>query len=95
MLTWFSDQLGLYKTVEVIELGLKVGYLPQSHIDWRFNSKSRIWVGKGARKNNCKFCAEEFKMLRSCGASVDESCFHSCSLGRRPKAGQTRFDFLE
>jgi hypothetical protein len=95
MLAWGSDQLGLYETVEAVGLGGKIGNLPQSHIDWQLNLKSKIWVGKGPRKNSCKFCAEEFKRLRSCGASVDGSCFHNCSLGRRPKAGQTRFDFLE
>ena len=85
LLTWYSDQIGLYRTVDQLEPAKKIGYLPQSYLDWQFNMRSNIWKGKGARKNSCKFCAQEFLYLKECGAMADKSCFHNCSLGRRLK----------
>lgn len=85
LLKWYSDQIGLYKTVDQLEPAKKIGYLPQSYLDWQFNMRSNIWKGKGERKNSCKFCAQEFLYLKECGAMADKSCFHNCSLGRRLK----------
>jgi hypothetical protein len=57
---WFIDQLSITKLINNTK-GIKIKILPKEYIDWDFEEKSFIWVGKGERKNTQKYLNEENK----------------------------------
>jgi lipopolysaccharide biosynthesis glycosyltransferase len=62
---WFQDQLIISKLILKYRNFLYIYNLPKKFIDWDFNEKSPIWVGKGNRKNEEKYLLEEKKISNS------------------------------
>ena len=61
---WFSDQIGFARAYIDLESELKFRKLEMSYIDWGFHPFSKIWVGKGERKNEVRvYKAQETVLL--------------------------------
>ena len=60
---WFQDQILITKLIFKYNNHIKIFILPKKFIDWNFNKKSNIWVGKGARKTNNNYILEEKKFI--------------------------------
>jgi hypothetical protein len=57
---FFSDQLAFHQTIAEMGASLRVAHLPKVFIDWDFDPRSFIWVGKGRRKfENAAYIEEE------------------------------------
>ena len=60
---WFQDQILITTLIFKYINYIKIFNLPKKFIDWEFNEKSNIWVGKGDRKNNDNYLLEEKKFI--------------------------------
>lgn len=60
---WFQDQILISKLIFKYINYIKIFTLPKKFIDWNFNEKSNIWVGKGDRKNIDNYLLEEKKFI--------------------------------
>ncbi len=47
---WFDDQRFLWDAFSEVGESLKFEQLPKEYIDWKFQTNTYIWVGKGKRK---------------------------------------------
>lgn len=69
LFNWFSDQITFYKTYLAKKDKLHFKKLPQSYIDWEFNSSSCLWAGKGDRKDK--------NLLYTLEIKKNEKIFHN------------------
>ena len=60
---WFQDQILISNLIFKYNNYIKIFTLPKKFIDWEFNEKSNIWVGKGERKNHNDYLLEEKKVI--------------------------------
>jgi hypothetical protein len=58
---WYDDQKTIRNIIEKHKDLIKINNLEKKYIDWKFNEKSIIWVGKGDRKNYELYLKEESK----------------------------------
>lgn len=68
---WFADQYSLKIMITRYAGRLFIKSLPISYIDWKFEPKSYIWVGKGTRKDKSKLYKQAENAINP---EIDLSC---------------------
>jgi len=63
---WFADQLYFSRTYDSCRDSVRVGDLPFAYIDFHFEFRSSVWVGKGNKKTeNAIYLLEEQRYRKS------------------------------